>query len=80
MDVELTVRATLRQVTGSDEVVINPDLPLFESGFLDSMNVVQLLAGLSERLGTEIPLTAFDQQDWATPAKVAYEVRKVLNM
>ena len=79
MDVELAVRETLRQVTGSDEVVANPDLPLFETGLLDSMNVVQLLAGLSEKLGADIPLTAFDQREWATPAKVAGEVRKMLN-
>jgi D-alanine--poly(phosphoribitol) ligase subunit 2 len=54
-------------------------LPLFETGLLDSMNVVQLLAGLSEKLGADIPLTAFDQREWATPAKVAGEVSKVLN-
>ena len=80
MNVELIVRETLRQVTGSEEVVVNPDLPLFESGLLDSLNVAELLAGLSEKLDAEIPLTAFDQPEWATPAKVASAVRKVLSM
>lgn len=80
MDVELAVRETLREVTGSEEVVTNPDVPLFDSGLLDSMNVVQVLAGLSERLDAEIPLSAFDQQKWDTPEKVAAEVRAVLNL
>lgn len=80
MDVELMVRETLRQVTGSEEVVANPDVSLFESGLLDSMDVVELLAGLSARLQTEIPLTAFDQQEWATPSNVVSEVRKFLRM
>jgi len=80
MDVELAVRETLREVTGSEEVVTNPDVPLFESGLLDSMNVVQVLAGLSARLDVEIPLSAFDQQKWDTPEKVAAEVRAVLNL
>ncbi len=71
---------TLRQVTRSEEVVANPDVSLFESGLLDSMNVAELLAGLSERLQTEIPLTAFDQQKWATPANVVSEVRKFVRM
>ena len=80
MDVELAVREALRQITGSEEVVANPDLRLFESGLLDSMNAVQLLAALSEKLGDDIPLTAFDQEHWSTPAKVLSEVRKALRM
>jgi len=80
MDVQLMVVETLREVTGNEEVVSNPDLPLFESGLLDSMNVAELLAGLSERFHTEIPLTAFDQQRWASPANVVSEVSKLLRM
>jgi D-alanine--poly(phosphoribitol) ligase subunit 2 len=80
MDVELAVRETLREVTGSEEVVTNPDVPLFESGLLDSMNVVHVLAGLSARLDVEIPLSAFDQQNWDTPEKMAAEVRAVLSL
>lgn len=80
MNVELIVLETLRQMTRSDEVVANPDLSLFESGLLDSMNVVELLVGLSERLEREIPLTAFDQQKWATPASMVSEVRKLVRM
>ena len=78
MDVELMVVETLRQVTGSEEVVADSNLSLFETGLLDSMNVVALLAGLSERLQTEIPLTAFDQEKWGSPANVVSEVRKLL--
>jgi acyl carrier protein len=44
------------------------------------MNVAELLAGLSERFHTEIPLTAFDQQRWASPASVVSEVSKLLRM
>jgi D-alanine--poly(phosphoribitol) ligase subunit 2 len=80
MDVQLMVLETLRQVAGSEEVVSNPDLPLFESGLLDSMNVAELLAGLSARFQTEIPLTAFDQREWATPANVVSEVRRILRI
>jgi D-alanine--poly(phosphoribitol) ligase subunit 2 len=80
MNVELIVLETLRQVTRSEEVVANPDLSLFESGLLDSMNVAELLVGLSERLEREIPLTVFDQQKWATPASMVCEVRKLVTM
>ena len=80
MNVELMVLETLRQVTRGEEVVADPNLSLFESGLLDSMNVAELLVGLSERLEREIPLTAFDQQKWATPASMVSEIRKLVRM
>ncbi len=77
-DVDAAVLGVLEEVVQTDEVLKNPSLPLFESGLLDSIGVVQLLAALSQKCGIEIPLTDFDAATWDTPQHIVDNVRSRL--
>ncbi|MGO2698271.1 MAG: D-alanine--poly(phosphoribitol) ligase subunit 2, partial [Enterococcus faecalis] len=43
MNIQETVLNILEDITGTDEVVNNQDIQLFEEGLLDSLATVQLL-------------------------------------
>lgn len=75
VDVESAVLEVLEGIVQTDEVKKNPNLPLFDSGLLDSIGVVQMLAALQQKCGVEIPLTDFDASTWDTPAHIVENVR-----
>jgi D-alanine--poly(phosphoribitol) ligase subunit 2 len=54
-------------IVATREVERNPDLPLFESGVLDSLKTVELMVALSEEFGIEISPAEFEREHWATP-------------
>ena len=66
----------LAEVTESERVRTEPDLPLFDAGLLDSLGIVTLIARLSEEFGTEISPAAFEPEPWATPAKLAADTER----
>ena len=66
----------LAEVTESDRVRTEPDLPLFDSGMLDSLGIVTLIARLSEEFGLDISPAEFEREDWATPAKIVADIER----
>ncbi len=70
------VLAILADVTGTDAVRQQPDLLLYDSGLLDSLGTVTLMAEFEERLGVAIAPSAFDRADWATPARMVADVTR----
>ncbi|MDD5198662.1 MAG: D-alanine--poly(phosphoribitol) ligase subunit DltC [Terrimicrobiaceae bacterium] len=77
-DVEGTVLGLLEEIVQTDEVRRNPSLPLFDSGLLDSIGIVRLLAGVSQQCGVDVPLTDFDAAAWDTPQHIVENVRSRL--
>jgi D-alanine--poly(phosphoribitol) ligase subunit 2 len=72
------ILAVIAQVVDSDEVVSNPDLPLYDLSLLDSLKTVELMVTLSEEFRVEISPAEFERQQWATPRKiVAYLEQKL---
>lgn len=69
MNTEETVLDILQDLTGED-LSQAMDTNLFESGLLDSMDTVQLLLELQDRLGITVPVSEFDRNAWNTPAKI----------
>ena len=67
----------LAELTGSDEVLNNQDVNLFESGLLDSMATVQLLLELDNEFDIEVPVSEFERSEWDTPAKVIAKVAEL---
>jgi D-alanine--poly(phosphoribitol) ligase subunit 2 len=61
------VLAALEEVTGTDEVRRNLDLPLFDLAILTSLGLVMLVVNLSEQLGLEISPAEIEREQWATP-------------
>ncbi len=66
----------LAEVTESERVRSEPDLPLFDTGLLDSLGIVTLIARLSEEFGIEISPAEFEREAWATPAKIAADLER----
>ncbi|KIL41346.1 alanine-phosphoribitol ligase [Gordoniibacillus kamchatkensis] len=64
----------IADVCKTDEVIRNPDVPLFESGLLDSFGVVELLVLFESELQKKIPITDFDRETWNTPNRIVAEL------
>ncbi len=81
VDTQLTALKTLdilEQITGTDQVRRDPDLPLFDLDLLDSLGMVELIVALSDQFGVEISPAEIERDEWATPRKiVAYVERRV---
>ncbi len=77
-DVATEVLDILEGVAQSREVRRNMDLPLYQSGLLDSLATVTLMAAFAERFGLEISPAEFDQERWATPTKLIADIRERL--
>nr|WP_328812214.1 D-alanine--poly(phosphoribitol) ligase subunit DltC [Paradesulfitobacterium ferrireducens] len=60
----------LAEITGSDEVIRNPEVELFDSGLLDSFGVIQLFMEINEQLQIDIAPTEVEREMWATPNKI----------
>jgi D-alanine--poly(phosphoribitol) ligase subunit 2 len=68
----------LARVADSDEVVRDPDLPLYDLNVLDSLKTVELIVSLAESFQVDISPAEFEREQWATPRKiVAYMERKL---
>ena len=67
---------TLAEVTETDRVRTEPDLPLFDAGLLDSLGIVTLIARLSEEFGVEISPAEFERETWATPALLVRDMER----
>jgi D-alanine--poly(phosphoribitol) ligase subunit 2 len=64
------VLTALVRVTRTDDVRRDLDLELFELYLLDSLDVVELMVLLSDRLGVDLSPSEFDRPTWATPRKI----------
>jgi D-alanine--poly(phosphoribitol) ligase subunit 2 len=75
-ELEDRVLSILAEVTGTEAVRADPNLLLYESGLLDSLGTVSLMAAFEEALGVRISPAAFDPADWATPARMVADLRR----
>jgi len=66
----------LVDVCGDDEVIEDKDINLFDSGFLDSLGVIELLLQIEEVLDLKIQPTEITRQDIQTPNKVIELISK----
>ncbi len=78
MDVTARVLATLAQIAGTDEVAADRELPLFESGVLDSLKTVELMLALGDAFGIEISPAEFERDAWATPNRLVADIARRL--
>ena len=68
----------LASICGTDEVVTNPDLALFEDGVLDSMKTVELIVAIEEEFGLRVSPAELERQMWATPRKIIDDIQRRL--
>jgi D-alanine--poly(phosphoribitol) ligase subunit 2 len=68
----------VRQIAEVDEVILNPELRLYDVGILDSLKTVELMVALSAEFGVEISPAEFEREQWATPRNIiAYMEQKL---
>ena len=66
----------LAEVTETDRVRTEPNLPLFDAGLLDSLGIVTLIARLCDEFGIDISPAEFERVAWETPAKLVYDLER----
>jgi D-alanine--poly(phosphoribitol) ligase subunit 2 len=67
--------ALLAEITGSDEVIENRGVHLFNEGLLDSLGTVELLVELEGTFGVQVPISEFNRDLWDTPNKIIEQVK-----
>lgn len=77
-DVRARVLRILRDVTGNNAVLDHPELPLFDSGVLDSLGLVQLILAFDAEFKLTISPAELDREQWATPSDLADDVERRL--
>jgi D-alanine--poly(phosphoribitol) ligase subunit 2 len=70
MSIAEKILAILAQVTEVSQVQHDLDLPLYESGILDSMKTVEFIVALAEQAGIEVSPSEFEREAWATPRAI----------
>lgn len=80
-DVEIFSQVTeiLAQVCGEPQILENPEIELIETGLLDSLALIELLAVLEDRFELELSPSRIDPIIWhkaETIAKLVEEQRK----
>ncbi len=60
------VRDIIAEVCDDEDVLEDPDMDLFDEGFLDSMAAIELLVDLEDRLGVSIDPTELDRAEMNT--------------
>lgn len=64
----------LGDVTDRREVLDHPNLPLFETGALDSLGTVNLILALDEEFDLTISPADLDREEWASPGRIVADV------
>jgi D-alanine--poly(phosphoribitol) ligase subunit 2 len=64
----------LSEVANSRDVLTQPNLPLYDSGILDSLGTVSLMLAFDDEFGVSISPAEFDRQAWATPEKLVADI------
>ncbi len=58
--------AILSEVIGDDEPLSDLDLPLLDSGLIDSFGIVTIILALEETFGLVVSPAELDRQSWST--------------
>ncbi|MDD6394575.1 MAG: phosphopantetheine-binding protein [Firmicutes bacterium] len=69
----------IEKITGieKEEMKENIDINLLESGILDSLSIVSLLAEISERIGKRITVKQMKISDFATVTSIAQAIDNI---
>jgi D-alanine--poly(phosphoribitol) ligase subunit 2 len=78
MSTEHRVLTILAGIADTDEVLRNPDLPVYDLGLIDSLGTVELIAALGAEFGLDLSPAEVDRDLWRTPGRiVAFVERRV---
>jgi D-alanine--poly(phosphoribitol) ligase subunit 2 len=72
------VLTLLADIAETDDVTQDLDLRLYDEHVLDSLKTVELILAFSEAFAIEIPLAAFEPEQWATPRQIVGYVERAV--
>ena len=68
----------LARVADAEIVRTDPEVRLFDGGYLDSLGTVELILELSREFDVALSPAEIDREEWATPSRiVGYMERRV---
>ena len=62
MSPKVIVLQELEKITGTDQVSLDLDLPLFDEDLLDSLGMMELIVALTGQLGVSLSPAEIDRQ------------------
>jgi D-alanine--poly(phosphoribitol) ligase subunit 2 len=68
----------LAAICGTDEILSDQQVPLFEKQILDSMKTVELILALEQEFGLYVSPAELDRDTWATPQRIVADVERRL--
>lgn len=77
-NVEQIISEILVDISGTKKVLKDKDLNLIDSGFLDSMGIVELLTEIEDRFDIEISLEEFAIEKFDTVNKIEKYIEEKL--
>ena len=66
----------IAEVAERDDLRLTPNLDLFGTQTLDSLQTVELIVRLSDTFDLSISPAEFDRAAWATPERIAADVER----
>ena len=78
MSINDTVLDQLVKISGTEDVRTNPDVSLFDEGFLDSLGLLELIVSLGEIFNIDLSPSQVGRDTWATPRKIIEDINKRL--
>ncbi len=69
----------LSEVTDTDRVFSEPDLPLLDLGLLDSWGSVTLITRFAEEFDVDISPAEFEREEWTTPEAMVEDMERRVN-
>lgn len=75
-ELKIQVTELLARVCGEDLICSDDSLELLDSGLLDSLAMMTLLAELEDTLGVEIQPSQINRECWRTPKSIVALVVK----
>lgn len=73
---EQKIAEILAEFCGAGLEEIEPDLPLFEEGLLDSFAAIQLVMELEEAFGVSLDMASLPRERIATPVAIVALIRE----
>jgi D-alanine--poly(phosphoribitol) ligase subunit 2 len=80
MDLTRKILEILADITGSDVVRRDLDVPLYERQLIDSLGTVELIVRLGEELQLEISPADLDRNAWATPRLLIADIEQRISL
>ncbi len=76
LEIEKLIISIIRDTTGNDDIVIDPDTDLIEAGLVDSVLMMEIITDIESRYGIEIDGDDITPDNFMTVASISNLVER----